>query len=443
MKTGKTRRVIFWGVLAAGLTVAGMWLYAWLHPEPSYQGKAMSKWFKETCRSGQFMQGSFDWEHHRECVEAFKAMGTNAVPFLVEQSFDFRQDSRAWSNTVRFLNSLPASWPVPRPLPSWAKTEEAADLVREMEPPAGQLLFLLRKHLNATNLHEHRQVLYILGTSGEGSAQVVPYLTAALKETDNWTRGLAIQSLGWIGPQAKAAVPDLIAVLHEQSNGTNYLGRNAAVALGRIGSPTAASAVPVVKELFEREQNWNQRGNLGVALMRIDPTQTEVLDFLIEGVTNHQPVSQRWVAANYLGRIGPAARPAVPILIKALDQTNDTLFAEIPQALTNIGVAPGEFLPAMKMRLKRGDRTAQSQTAMQVVRIAPGDHDALEVLTNVISTGELGPGWELVVIESLGDAGPRAAEALPLLRKVANESTDERTREKALQAIKKIEGPPK
>ena len=386
------------------------------------------------------MRGGFNWDHHRECVEAFEAMGTNAVPYLIEQAFDFRQESAAWSNVMKVLNAVPRSWPVPHPIPSFIKTEEAASLLRDMKPPAGQLLVLMQKHLKGTNVYEHRQVLYLLGASGDGAAQAVPYLTATLKDNDIWARGLAIQSLGWIGPQAEAATPDLIELLHDKSRGTNYLGKNAVVALATIGGPKASSAIPAVKKMFEQEKNWNQRGNLGAALIKIDPTQTEVLDFLVEGVTNHQPSSERWMAASYLGRIGPAARPAVPILLKALEQTNGPLFAAITEALTNIGVAPSELLPAMKKRLNSSDDNTRFNCAMNIVRIDPANKEAQEALADLIKQHSF---YERAAIDELGNAGPLAADTLPLLRKVAQESANADIRKRALRAIKRIEGPPK
>ena len=124
-------------------------------------------------------------------------MGTNAVPYLFEQAFDLRPDSAAWLNVCRFLSDLP------RPVPSATRVEEASKLLEYIKPPAAQLLPLMEKHLKATNLYEHRQTLFILGTAGDGAEQAVPNLIAALKE-DSWTRQIAIQSLGWIGPRAQA-----------------------------------------------------------------------------------------------------------------------------------------------------------------------------------------------------------------------------------------------
>src|ERR1700735_1245949 len=78
-------------------------------PAGKYQGKSLGYWFRESCETGQFGSG-FNIERRRRCAEAFKAMGTNAVPYLVNQAFDLRQDSAAWSNVCNFLSGLPRSW---------------------------------------------------------------------------------------------------------------------------------------------------------------------------------------------------------------------------------------------------------------------------------------------------------------------------------------------
>jgi HEAT repeat protein len=439
VKPRKTKWLLRLGALTC-VFVAGWWVYSWLYPQPTYRGKAVQSWFKQSCLSGDFMPGSFDWDGHRDYVDAFKAMGTNAVPFLIERAFDFHRESKGWSNISRFLNNLPPSLHLPRPIPNRTQNGEATYLLQEIKPPTALMLALLRERLKTTNVLERQQALYVLGTCGDGAAQAVPYLTAALQNpNDKWARVIAIQSLGWIGPQAEAAAPDLIKVMQEPP-GSNYLGPNAAVALGKIGGPQAAPGIPDVKKLFEQEKNWNARGNLGAALMRLDPTQTEVLDFLMDGITNYQPTTQRWMAAEYLGRIGPAARPAVPVLLKALEQTNDMLITQIPAALTNMGVAVEIFLPALKAQLKSTDETRRVNVAARVLELVPSDRDAREALMKSIEAGTNHKEFE---IEALGNAGPAAAEALPLLRKIAKESDDREIRDKAQRAIKKIEGPRK
>src|ERR1019366_7477396 len=149
-----------------------------------------------------------------------------------------------------------------------------------------------------------------------------------------------VQSLGWIGPNARAAVPALIEVLKAPPN-TNQppvrLGPQAATTLGRIGS-AAAPALPLVQGLFEQETNWNLRCSLAVALYHIDGDQTNALAFLTNGLATYEPAGDRWVAACELGNIGPDAEAAVPLLLAALDGTNDMLFSQVPGALKKMGV---------------------------------------------------------------------------------------------------------
>jgi HEAT repeat protein len=206
---------------------------------------------------------------------------------------------------------------------------EGVEALKELKPPVNQLLPLLERHLKSTDRMERRQALYILGSTGDGAEQVVPRLCAALKSPDVWEQVLAVQSLGWIGPNARAAVPALIDLLKAPPN-TNQppvrLGPHAAQALGKIGS-AAAPALPLVQGLFEQETNWNSRCSLAVDLCRLDGSQTNALAFLTNGLATHEPASDRWVAACDLGDIGPDAKAAVPLLLAALDGTNDMLFS--------------------------------------------------------------------------------------------------------------------
>ena len=208
---------------------------------------------------------------------------------------------------MRLLNGLPRSWGLPTFVDPEIMSSEGAEALREIKPPANQLLPLLERHLKSTDRMERRRALYILGSTGDGAEQAVPWLCAALKSPDVWERMLAVQSLGWIGPNARAAVPALIEVLKAPPN-TNQppvrLGPQAAAALGGIGS-AAAPALPLVQALFEQETNWNPRCSLAAALCHIDGDQTNALAFLTNGLATHEPASDRWIAASRVRQYRP------------------------------------------------------------------------------------------------------------------------------------------
>lgn len=400
--------------------------------EPRYDGKPLSYWFKEYCRSGLIKP---DISRQNETTIALKKISTNAGPYLIEQAFKF-QDSPGWSNVCRFLNTLPASWWTPHPVPASVRCDEAPLALNEIKLPAGILLRLIKPHLQSTNMLEHRQSLLILGTAGEGADQVVPYLIPALQDPDFWARGLAIQSLNWLGPKAQAAVPALMATM-ENNSGTNAnIARWAAIALGKIGT-NAAPAIPLVRKMFEQSINSNNACMLAGALYRIDPTQEDALDFLIDGVKNYRPANQRDRFVYALGEIGPSARRAVPVLLEELSHsTNDGLLVRIPMALTNMGVAPQRFLPLLKQQLVSPDATTRFNAANRVLMFDPADHEAHAILMKFIRARDQ---WTIVAIPALGDAGPAAAEALPLLREVEKDNAHPAYRSMARRAIQQID----
>ncbi len=417
------------------LVAAGGWFFFRRAAEPEYAGKPVSYWFKEYCRSGQGM--TWDASRHDEAGAALRQMGTNAVPYLLKQAFDTRRSSAGRKELCRMLDRLPRSWGLPTFVDPGTMSWEGAEALKEIKPPANQLLPLLERHLKSMDRLERRQALYILGSTDDGAEQAVPWLCAALKSPDVWERALAVQSLGWIGPRARAAVPALIEVLQAPPS-TNqphlHLAQPAAVALGAIGN-AAAPALPLVQELFARETNWNSRCTLAAALCRIDCGQTNALAFLTNGLATHEPASDRWIAASELGDIGPNAKAAVPFLLAALDGTNDMLFSQVPGALRKMGVPTETFLPRLKKQLRSENETTRVNAAARVLELDPADHEALAVLIDQVKRQAL---FREFASETLGRAGPPAAAAIPALREMVKDGS-RGERDAAREALRRIE----
>jgi HEAT repeat protein len=416
------------------LVAAGGWFFFRRAAEPEYAGKAVSYWFKEYCCSGQRM--TWNVGRHEETGAALRQVGTNAVPYLLERAFDTGPSSGILKGLYRLINGLPRSWGLPTFVDPEIMSLEGAEALKEIKLPANQLLPLLERHLGSTDRMERRQALYLLGSTGNGAEQAVPWLCAALKSLDVWEHILAVQSLGWIGPNARAAVPALIEVLKAPPN-TNQppvrLGPQAATTLGRIGS-AAAPALPLVQGLFEQETNWNLRCSLAVALYHIDGDQTNTLAFLTNGLATHEPASDRWIAACELGNIGPDAKSAVPLLLAALDGTNDMLFSQVPGALKKMGIPTEAFLPRLKQQLRSQNESSRVNAAARVLELDPADHEALVVLIDQIKRWAL---FRDFAIETLDRAGPPTAEAIPVLREVVQHGSNQEC-EAARRALRRI-----
>ena len=107
--------------------------------------------------------------------------------------------------------------------------------------------------------------------------------------------------LSRLGPEARAAVPALIAALKKD----RLVRKNAALALGQIG-PGARDAVPALSEALG-DSEWAVRRQAALAL----------------------------------GQIGPEARKAIPALQKVSRDPDPLVRQSAQKALKQIGVSPG------------------------------------------------------------------------------------------------------
>ncbi len=373
------------------------------------------------------------WDHAKgeEAMAAIRELGTNAVPYLVDEVFSSGITSAEQQHYYQVVNGLRRSlkWP---PLITASERNEAASIaLKELKPPAPLLISLIQKHLKGTNISSRSDAIFILGTSGEHAEQTVPYLMEALKSPQPNMRVLALQGLGWIGPAAAPAIPAMAALL---SDNNNSLRLSAAIALGRVG-PEARPVSPVLRELADKELDWRKRCRLQAALCQIDAGQTQALAFLIDGFQNHQPASERYIAADCLGDIGPNASSSVLVLLDVLRESDSQSASRIIRALGKIGTPKEEFLPILKQRFQSGDDLTRLNLASQVLYLVPGDHQAHLLLLDLITHTTSG---QVYAIQALARAGPAAAEAIPVLREIAEQGSG-RERAEAIKALKSIE----
>jgi HEAT repeat protein len=208
------------------------------------------------------------------------------------------------------------------------------------------------------------------------------------------------------------------------------------MSLGNIGPP-AAAAVPLLNDCFQSTTNVNHRFEIAFALCRIDSSQTNALDYLAANLKHHTNVSLAVLAAKRLGELGPAAMPAVPVLIDALNDGYEQVQTEAAAALKKLGVPVKQYLPTLKVDLKSENVLLRFRTAMRVMQFEPGDRDAHLVLLDQANERST---YRYDVVTAFGDAGPAAKDVAPALRELLK-SKDARLRIEAAAALKKIEAP--
>jgi HEAT repeat protein len=165
------------------------------------------------------------------------------------------------------------------------------------------------------------RVVKALGTLGGQAHRVIPVLRAALKETalkddDESIRSHAVHALLQVGPEPDSEVAGLADSLQ---NELEVLRFHAAVALGDLGAE-ARPAVPPLIHTALWDEDPAVRVEAAVALWKIDRTRAAlVIPALIKALANDNELIC-WIAADYLGQIGPEAREAVPALRQALQR---------------------------------------------------------------------------------------------------------------------------
>jgi HEAT repeat protein len=226
----------------------------------------------------------------------------------------------------------------------------------------------------------------------------VPALIEALKDKKKDAAPLAAETLGWILPPPKEAIPALRqALADDRAHGGVY-----ARALGRLG-PLAREALPDVAKLLDDAE---QRGEAALALVKIDPAQADKVVPLLVKDFRAGDEKQRQRTADALARMGAAAQAAAPALVEALHDPAATqavlhalqgigassLAQELKDAnveyrraavklLAQLGPAAKPALPAVLAALHDADATVRVGAALVVEGIGTDAADAVPALT--------------------------------------------------------------
>jgi HEAT repeat protein len=301
----------------------------------------------------------------------------------------------------------------------------------------------------------------VLGVSEQSKvADRVAAFVAKLGEPDLKTRACAARQLGYIGPEATAALPDLIRLMHDETN--HGVWRHVEGALWAIGptriDPGLKDSKSYLADLVElsRTPDVYVRLYATFTLGYYKPlnNQRVIVEALISG-TKDQDGIVRWMALKGLNRLGPIARDAVPALIQVLQTKNKGSQVQATLALGSIGPEATAAVPVLLNQLYGDDYDLTLFAAITLGQIGPVILPLLEAEINthpfqILKVLEhLGPSGAPVVIAALrmqnkevrkeaievaGSLGAAAEPAVPLLADALKDQ-DENIRDAAANAL--------
>lgn len=283
-----------------------------------------------------------------------------------------------------------------------ARREAAADVLGRIGPPARTavpaLLATLKDRSSAVALLAAMSVAEIDPTR---SAPAVPLLADALDVPG------ATAALAKIGPDARAAVPALIAALKPtKGNAPQELIRlNARLALARIGTPAVSALIEALKEKREGVAPL-----AGEALGWILPPPKQAVAALRAALRNDR--SHAAVYARSLGQLGSLAQSAISDVLDLLAETASRPEAAV--ALVNMDPKLADkAVPPLIRDLQADDEKQRQAAVMAVARLGPASQPAAAALITLLRDRLLSK----MEIEALGEIWTRAIPDLASLLK--------------------------
>jgi len=151
------------------------------------------------------------------------------------------------------------------------------------------------------------------------------------------------------------------------------------------------------------------------------------VDKLADQLTSRD-VTVRREAAHQLSQLGVAAKPALPVLLKALDDDDKQVWSSVIAAIAAMGPEAQEAIPVLIQRIDgrkgRGRRERDisfgvKRVAYALSRMGPA---AIPPLINALGENDLG--LRLAAAQALGSMGLAAHEAVPALVKNLGDGQD-------------------
>ncbi len=154
-------------------------------------------------------------------------------------------------------------------------------------------------------------------------------------------RAAAIRALAAAGPRAKAAKPELEAIAAGQMQG---LVMWAKVAIAAVDGDVNKAAPTIRAGLTDR--NGLARASAAEALLLIGPTNADLPALL--KLLKEANSATKIAAATGVGRLGPAAKDAVPQLTRLLDDREYEVRIAAAEALGRLGPASKPAVAKLK-----------------------------------------------------------------------------------------------
>ncbi len=252
----------------------------------------------------------------------------------------------------------------------------------------------------------------------------VPYLVDRIADRSADVRIAAIGALGRLaeGDLEVAAVLGRMALDVEEY----YPVRIEAVLSLSLNASKSGFAVAEIAERLDR--NFGKSDSImslcsTFLSLRSGGDQDRLLRILTKQLSDGRPLGKS-LAARMLGIMGPAAKSAVPDLLKALEDPDETVKTSACSALGEVNSAPAQVIPAL-LKIVASETTLSLETSLAAARAVVdfGAQSVSYLLKGIESLDSRDRFWAVFM---LGDIGPKARTAVPAIRRLLQSPYEDR-----------------
>jgi HEAT repeat protein len=244
--------------------------------------------------------------------------------------------------------------------------------------------------------------------NGTGAVKAKNEQLAELKSKDAATRMLAVMNLGSTKAKAKNAFPLLLEALQDKAGIVRRVAAESMVRVGEKAVPALEAALTDPDDLVKI---------VAASSLWIINNHPAAFPLLLEFVRREQEPSVNW-AFSSLAKLEPEPNWALPLVKEAFLASHRAFVVNIVTVIERLGPRAAPTLPFLLAVMKEDGATAKSLiiAAELISRIGPEAHEAVPDLIKLLHNED--QEMREMAIYALGQIGPAAKDALPLVEKI-------------------------
>jgi HEAT repeat protein len=261
-------------------------------------------------------------------------------------------------------------------------------------------------------------------------------LIEALNSNDNVLKSAAARALAELDTEESPEVAQ--ELIDELASSDPYV-------IGNVLAALAAQGAEIARNLGPALEDRGMRTHAVRIVFRLGPKAAPAVPALIAALRpeadNPEDVEFQRELRLAIGAVGPAAKAAIPELLKSLDSREFEIRGSSAYALAKIGPDAKEAIPKIREMFRTGDDRLKRLAIWTLLKINPGN-PKLEEFAIPLLIKALESDRELARIEAsvaLGELGAVAQPAIEPLKKLLNDPSPavRAAAEQALQSLQK------